>query len=67
MTRVPRRYGTILHYELKRPRPPTWRLSHAIIHTRVYGQAAAIASLLTIFGTKDFLGKMGAPWPLEDA
>lgn len=59
-------YGAILHYELKRPRPSTWRLSHSIIHTRVYGQAAAIASLVTIFGAKDFLGKMGAPWDLDD-
>ena len=42
------------------------RRSHAIIHTRVYGQAAAIASVLTIFGLKDLLGKMGAPWPLDE-
>ena len=39
-----------------------WRLSHALIHTRVFGQAAAVGSLVLVFGFKDALRKMGAPF-----
>ena len=59
-------YGAILHHELSKPRPPTWRFSHAIIHTRVLGQAAAVISLVTVFGLKDFLSKAGAPYDIGD-
>ena len=59
-------YGAILTHELRKPRPSTWRLSHAIIHTRVFGQAAAIFSLVCVFGLKDVMRKMGAPFPLHD-
>ena len=44
-----RRYGAILHSELSKPRYEGWRLSHALIHTRVYGQAAAVGSLVLVF------------------
>mgnify|MGYP003312972726 CR=1 FL=1 len=57
-------YGAILHSELSKPRYEGWRLSHAVIHTRVYGQAAAVGSLVLVFGFKDALRKMGAPFEI---
>ena len=59
-------YGAILSHELAKPRPPTWRFSHAIIHTRVFGQAAAIGSLVLCFGAKDAMTKAGAPFDVGD-
>ena len=58
-------YGAILHSELSKPRYEGWRLSHAIIHTRVYGQAAAVGSLVLVFGFKDILRQSGAPFKVE--
>ena len=55
-------YGAILHSELSKPRYEGWRLSHAVIHTRVYGQAAAVGSLVLVFGFKDILRQNGAPF-----
>eukprot|EP00629_Pelagomonadales_sp_RCC1024_P012601 CAMPEP_0119272364 /NCGR_PEP_ID=MMETSP1329-20130426/8575_1 /TAXON_ID=114041 /ORGANISM="Genus nov. species nov., Strain RCC1024" /LENGTH=182 /DNA_ID=CAMNT_0007272427 /DNA_START=179 /DNA_END=724 /DNA_ORIENTATION=+ len=52
-------YAGILYHELSKPRYEGWKLSHAIIHTRVMGQAAAVASLVLTFGFKDFLRQMG--------
>ena len=60
-----RRYGAILHSELSKPRYEGWRLSHAVIHTRVYGQAAAVGSLVLVFGFKDILRQSGAPFKVE--
>ena len=57
-------YGAILHSELSKPRYEGWRLSHALIHTRVFGQAAAVGSLVLVFGFKDALRKMGAPFEI---
>ena len=54
-------YGAILHSELPKPRYGGWRLSHAVIHTRVYGQAAAVGSLVLVFGFKD-ARQSGAPF-----
>jgi len=59
-----RRYGAILANELSKPRYEGWRLSHALIHTRVFGQAAAVGSLVLVFGFKDALRKMGAPFEI---
>ena len=59
-------YGAILSNELAKPRPPTWRFSHAIIHTRVFGQAAAVVSLVLCFGFKDIMTKAGAPFDVGD-
>ena len=61
---APRRYGAILANELSKPRYEGWRLSHALIHTRVFGQAAAVGSLVLVFGFKDALRKMGAPFEI---
>ena len=58
-------YGAILHSELSKPRYEGWRLSHAVIHTRVYGQAAAVGSLVLVFGFKDILRQNGAPFKVE--
>ena len=58
-------YGAILHSELSKPRYEGWRLSHAVIHTRVYGQAAAVGSLVLVFGFKDILRQSGAPFKVE--
>ena len=58
-------YGAILHSELSKPRYEGWRLSHAIIHTRVYGQAAAVGSLVLVFGFKDVLRQSGAPFKVD--
>ena len=58
-------YGAILHSELSKPRYEGWRLSHAIIHTRVYGQAAAVGSLVFVFGFKDILRQNGAPFKVD--
>jgi hypothetical protein len=55
-------YGAILHSELSKPRYEGWKLSHAIIHTRVFGQAAAVGSLVAVFGFKDVLRRSGAPF-----
>jgi hypothetical protein len=57
-------YGAILANELSKPRYEGWRLSHALIHTRVFGQAAAVGSLVLVFGFKDALRKMGAPFEI---
>ena len=57
-------YGAILASELAKPRYEGWRLSHALIHTRVFGQAAAVGSLVLVFGFKDALRKMGAPFEI---
>ena len=57
-------YGAILANELAKPRYEGWRLSHALIHTRVFGQAAAVGSLVLVFGFKDALRKMGAPFEI---
>ena len=58
-------YGAILHSELSKPRYEGWRLSHAVIHTRVYGQAAAVGSLVLVFGFKDVLRQNGAPFKVD--
>ena len=58
-------YGAILHSELSKPRYEGWRLGHAIIHTRVYGQAAAVGSLVLVFGFKDVLRQSGAPFEVD--
>ena len=58
-------YGAILHSELSKPRYEGWRLSHAVIHTRVYGQAAAVGSLVLVFGFKDILRQNGAPFKVD--
>ena len=58
-------YGAILHSELSKPRYEGWRLSHAVIHTRVYGQAAAVGSLVLVFGFKDILRQSGAPFKVD--
>ena len=55
-------YGGILYSELTKPRYEGWRLSHALIHTRVFGQAAAVGSLVLVFGLKDALRRNGAPF-----
>jgi len=55
-------YASILGHELSKPRPPGWQLSHAIIHTRVLGQAAAVGSLIAVFGGREVLKKNGAPF-----
>lgn len=55
-------YCTILGHELSKPRPPGWQFSHAIIHTRVLGQAAAVGSLIVVFGGREVLKKNGAPF-----
>ncbi|KAJ8605753.1 hypothetical protein CTAYLR_008480 [Chrysophaeum taylorii] len=59
-------YGMILGHELSKPRPPGWRFSHAIIHTRVLGQAAAVGSLIAVFGTREVLKRNGAPFGKAD-
>ena len=58
-------YALILGNELSKPRYEGWRLSHALIHTRVFGQAAAVGSLILVFGFKDALRRMGAPFPVD--
>lgn len=55
-------YGGILAHELSKPRHEGWQLSHAIIHTRVLGQAAAIGSLIVVFGGREWLKANGAPY-----
>lgn len=55
-------YATILGHELSKPRPPGWKFSHAIIHTRVLGQAAAVCSLVFVFGGREYLKRSGAPF-----
>ncbi|KAJ1455887.1 hypothetical protein M885DRAFT_518753 [Pelagophyceae sp. CCMP2097] len=62
-------YAGILYHELHKPRGPSWKFSHAVIHTRVLGQAAAIFSLVTVFGAKEFMKSQGGKFviPGEDA
>ena len=55
----------VVGLELSKPRYEGWRLSHAVIHTRVYGQAAAVGSLVLVFGFKDILRQSGAPFKVE--
>mmetsp|Transcript_35684 Transcript_35684/g.114133 ORF Transcript_35684/g.114133 Transcript_35684/m.114133 type:complete len:196 (+) Transcript_35684:480-1067(+) len=58
-------YGAVLGHELTKPRPPGWRLSHAIIHTRVIGQAIAVGSLIVVFGGRETLKRNGAPFGVD--
>lgn len=57
-------YGAIAWSEFNKPRYEGWRFSHALIHTRVFGQAAAVGSLVLVFGLKDVLRKSGAPFEI---
>mmetsp|Transcript_10763 Transcript_10763/g.27405 ORF Transcript_10763/g.27405 Transcript_10763/m.27405 type:complete len:189 (+) Transcript_10763:1054-1620(+) len=60
-------YGAILGHELSKPRFPGWQFSHAVIHTRVIGQACAVGSLIAIFGGREVLKKNGAPFGKKPA
>mmetsp|Transcript_19512 Transcript_19512/g.60261 ORF Transcript_19512/g.60261 Transcript_19512/m.60261 type:complete len:182 (-) Transcript_19512:1691-2236(-) len=55
-------YAAVLAGELRKPRGPQWRLSHAIIHTRVIGQAIAVGGLVVVFGGREVLKRNGAPY-----
>uniref|UniRef100_A0A7S3NKG0 HIG1 domain-containing protein n=1 Tax=Aureoumbra lagunensis TaxID=44058 RepID=A0A7S3NKG0_9STRA len=58
-------YGIVLAGELSGPKPPGWQFSHALLHTRVLGQAIAVGGLILIFGGREMLKKNGAPFSVN--
>lgn len=58
-------YGVVLAQELAKPRYPGWMFSHALVHTRVIGQAIAVGALVVVFGTRETLKRNGAPFGVD--